>query len=266
MKLKSACFLEESYDKQDITLPTNVCIAKTMVFQAVMYESESWTIKKAKHRRIDAFELWCWRRLLRVPWTAKRSNQSVLKEINPEYWCWCWSWSSNNLATWWEQPTHWKRPCCCEKTEGRRRRRWQRIRWLDGITDSMDMSLSEHQELVLDREAWHAVIHGVTKSRTRLSNWNELNWTEYERQAHGQQMWSHVFSRSVMSDSWRPHRLQHTRLPCSSLTPRFCSNSCPLSYQCYLTISSSAAHFFCLQSFPASGSFPISRLFTSDGQ
>ena len=168
--------LDSVLKSKHITLTSKVCIVKAMIFPVLKYRWESWTIKRAECQGIYAFEVWCWGGLLRVPWTTRWSNQSILNEINPEYSLegWCWSWKSNNLTIWFKELTHWKR-LMLRKIEGKRRRRWQRMRWLSSFTNSMDMNFINLQEIVEDKRAWLAMVHGVTKSQTYLNNWTTTN-------------------------------------------------------------------------------------------
>ena len=189
--------LDGIFKSRDITLPNKVRLVKAMVFPVVMYGCERLTVKKAEHWRIDAFELWCWRRLLRVPWTVRRSNQSILKEISPG----C---SLEGLMLKFQYFGHMvRRADWLEKTlmlgkiEGRRRRGWQSMSWLDGINDSMDMNLGKLWELVMDREAWHAALHGITKNQTWLRT--ELNWWFFQQ---SRTMWGLDYKEGWMLKNW----------------------------------------------------------------
>ena len=265
--------IESILKGRDITLLTKVHTVIAMLFPVVMDGYESWTIKKAESPRTEAFKLWCWRRLLRVPWAAGRSNQSILKEINPEY---SLEWLMLKLKLKYsghlmQTVSSLEKILILGKIEGRKRRGWQRMRQLDGIIESMDMSLSKFKEIVKDRKP--SLLQFMGSQRTG-QDWVSEQWTTISSQPQTssvlrfkvcsfifklQTQWGNIsvhFSCSVMSDSLWPLGLQHTRLPCLSPTPGACSNSYPSSQWCHPTTSSSVTPFpSCLQSSQHQGLF-----------
>ena len=273
---KAMANLDSILKSRDITLPTKICLVKAMIFPVAMYGSDSWTMKKAEHQRTDAFELWCWRRLLRVPWTARNPEYSLerlMLKLKLQYFKHL-IWQANSLA----------KILMLGKIEGRRRRGWQRMRWLDGITDSMDMSLSKIRELGDGQGSLACCSPWVRKESdtTKQMNWDfSFPWADKTAQwySFSVEVASHCppqvqqaneresESRSVGSNSLQSHESQHARPPCPSPAPRVHWDSHPSSQWCHPAISSSFVPFSsCPQSLPASESFPMTQLLAWGGQ